>query len=684
MAIPEDKEGVPPMPTTPTPSEWPTSPSSARDRQVVVKMEVDSEHLNELQPSDASMSQEVDVLVNRQPTSSSKISSHLSAPTPAQRPKPISATASLSPEKVTTSPILHPSVITPSQPLSLFKNSSHLTAPTSAESPKPSKPTASSSPAKATSSSVPRPSTTTPSQPQSSPTSSLPVHMRRRVPYPTPPAPPDPDVSGYGRILVPNSDTSGPSQSQSQARSEQRHASQTNFFPIVSDGVPLVPSDGKLPTRDKAEQGIHPPVSQLAIRPSQPDSYDGDRSSPDVLLQRNRAEMKQNLMKHFRARSLMQGSQADEPLGYREGEEEDDKEEDQLQSDEEQPNNDGNRPAKPSPDRDLSDDDAQIQAMLTQDSPRRDMEPQTIPDPVKVSPRASPVPPASVQVNVQRSSGSGTAVSQSASVAVSNGSRKRSRAPSPGRPLSPKPPAPHLPPLKEGKVLKRRRPSSSRVNGGDVLPTAAEHDVEAWKNPSFMQSINKGKAKAESTLRATTNPAERDKAGLRSRVALSVVSASKPSSLKNLLDKPGGGMAKPTSTNRLASGQTTTVAGPSKPNKRDRDRLSETSSWSVNDVGGGSASGTREKRKIEAVRMESRATSASSGRPGASEVDVRMSSLEGEATKPRSRFSSDAPAELASRSRKKRRVDVEQSSNGPSAPASTSKKAESRREMVTQ
>jgi len=93
MASPERKKSVVPMPTTPTPSEWPASQPGPRHRQGVPKMDVEFEHDNELEPADVLIPQEMAASDDRQPTSPSKPSSHLSAPTPAQRSKPLSPSA---------------------------------------------------------------------------------------------------------------------------------------------------------------------------------------------------------------------------------------------------------------------------------------------------------------------------------------------------------------------------------------------------------------------------------------------------------------------------------------------------------------------------------------------------------------------------------------------------------------
>jgi hypothetical protein len=160
-----------------------------------------------------------------------------------------------------------------------------------------------------------------------------------------------------------------------------------------------------------------------------------------------------------------------------------------------------------------------------------------------------------------------------------------------------------------------------------------------------------------------------------------VASSSKPTSSKNNSPhKSGAEMTKTTFTNGLIAVQTPTTAGSSRPNKRGRDRLSQSSSLSLNEVGGESGSGTRKKRKIEVVELGSRAASASSGRSGARDADVRMGDPEEGAAKPQSRVSSDSPADSASGSRKKRRVNVAESGDGASAPESTS----SKREKVTQ
>jgi hypothetical protein len=351
---------------------------------------------------------------------------------------------------------------------------------------------------------------------------------------------------------------------------------------------------------------------------------------------------------------------------------EDDKEEvDQLHSGGEQSNGGGNHSVvvEQSPKRDLSDDDAQIHAMLTQDSPPH----KESADPVKGSARIIPIPRSSSQGNVKRGEGLNAATSRSPSVVVSNGSRKRSHVASPARPLSPMPPPAQLP-LKEAEVPNDGEPSSSRVNGRGASshsPTVVDHDAEAWINPSFMQSARKGKAKAEPAEHTTISPAESDKAAPRSHVALPVASSSKSSNLtKSPLHASGAGASIKTTS---ANGETghmnpPTAAGPSRPNKRDWDHLSESSSRSLSDAQGASGSGSRKKRKIKAGELISGAASISP-RSGAADAHVRMASVEGEAAKQRSRTSSDAPADSASGSRKKRRIAVEESGGGATAPA---------------
>ena len=636
MASPERKQSVPPMPTTPTPSEWPASRPSSRHRQDVPKMDVDLEHDNELEPVGVLISQGMAASDDRQPTSPSKPSSHLSAPTPAQRPKSLS-------------------------------------------------PSAPSSPVKVIPSSVPRSSIETPSRPPSSPQSSLPIHMRRRVPYPTPPVPPDPEVSGFGRILVPNSDTSGQSQSQSQsqAHSEQHHASQV---------IPRARNIDYLPARDPTDDPFHLPLSQQPVRPSQPDSYDGDRSSPpELLLQSEKDKQRQHILDDFGAayeaskvQSFPQRPQTNKDLQpevvERDALQEDDEEEvDQLQSDGELSNTEGDRVDQP-PERDISDDDAQIHAMLIRDEPQNG-ELQKTPDPAEVPARISPAPQLSDRDNEKRHDSSTTIISQSPPAAVSNGSRKRSRAASLARSLSPIPPPVPQPSSNNIKISK---------DGKGTLPpsrTAVEHDAEAWKHPSFMKSVKKGKAKAEPTVHSTVNASGRDKA--ESPLVTSSSKTPKPVN-GSLHESDAGASKKATSTKDQINRANTPaiVAGPSRPNKRVRDHLSESSSLSSSAVRGDSGSGSKsKKRKIEVGESSNRAGSTSSARSGAVSAGVRMVGVKDESVRHQPRISSDAPTDSGSGNRKKRRIDVEESSSGVSGLVSTSagnvRISNSRREKVS-
>jgi hypothetical protein len=574
IASPEWNHTPPPRQTTPTPSEWP--PSSPSHRDVVLKMEVDSDSEDESRPMGVPMSQEAAIPSDR-PSSSSRPSSHISAPTPAQRPKPLS-------------------------------------------------PSASSSPAKVASSSAPLPSATTPSQPQSSPTSSLPVHMRRRVPYPTPPAPIEPDTSGFGRILVPNSDTSGQSQSQSQARCEQLHASQSNFLAVLQD-LPRAQTNGHLPARNKTDEPMGPPAHQPPLRPSQPDSYDGDRSSPEMRFQ-------SDLVKQMQ-RSDANGHVEFEVVEHREQEVDEEEEVDQLQSDDEQ-QDDGNVVEKQTRKRELSDDDAQIHAMLTKDSPQI---PVPHADRAKASARTTPPPESSPQVNVEQDAGSSATRSPSQLAYAASGSRKQARAASPSPILLPLNPAPPIK-AKDGDA------SSSRTNSKSV---EVEHDVQAWTNPSFMQSANKGKVEAEPVVHAA--PAQGDRATSRSRALLLTSSSSKTSvSTDNSPQKLYAGAITSLFKNNSATGQTgrvnpLTAAGPSRPNKRDRDRLSESSSR------GDLASESRKKRKVEAGESDNRVP-FTSGRSDAWDHDFQMGNVNREEVKP-SLISNDTTTDAGSGHRNK-------------------------------
>jgi len=296
----------------------------------------------------------------------------------------------------------------------------------------------------------------------------------------------------------------------------------------------------------------------------------------------------------------------------------DEEEVDQLQSDDEQ-QDDGNVVENQTRKRELSDDDAQIHAMLTKDSPQI---PVPHADRAKASARITPPPESSPQVNVEQDAGSSAIRSPSQLIYAASGSRKQARAASPSPILLPLNPAP---PIK----AKDGDPSSSRTNPKSV---EVEHDVQAWTNPSFMQSANKGKVKAEPVVHAA--PAQGDRATSRSRALLLTSSSSKtPVSTDNSLQESYAGAITSLFKNNSATGQTgrvnpLTVAGPSRPNKRDRDRLSESSSR------GDLASGRRKKRKVEAGESDNRVPFTSSGRSEARDHDFQMGNVNREEVKP--------------------------------------------------
>ena len=580
MASPERKQSVPSIPTTPTPSEWPASQPSSRHHLHVSDMDVDAKPDSEPQPEDVSISQEVAFPAERQPAPSSKPSSHLSAPTPAQRPKPLSPSVSSSPLK---------------------------------------------------GSSAPRPSIQTPSHPLSSPRPSLPIHMRRRVPYPTPPVPPDPDISGFGRILVPNSDTSGQSQSQSQAYSERQHASQPNFFSITSQDGSCARTNSQMPTSHEAEEPSQAPDSQPPVRPSQPESYDGDRSSPELSSQVEKGKRREHMIDPLSAtyeaangRPSSQRPQGHEPFESEVVEQEDSEEEvDQLQSDGEQPDDEGDH-VEHSPGKDLSDDDAQIHAMLMRDSPQNGGPPELL---IKLPARTNPTPHPSAKDDVERGdSSTTTTISRSPPVAGPHGSRGGSRAASPGRlssSMAPPPPPEHQA-LKNAKIPKSTSSSSS---------IAVEHDLEAWKNPSFMRSARQGKAKP--TVHRTADTTEINK--MKFLPTASSSKALRPARTP-LHGSDASASIKATSTKSQTSRASTpvVVAGPSRPNKRVWDRLSESSrSSSIPRGDSGSGSKTK-KRKIEAGES---VASVSSDRSRVMSSTVQMGVME-EPVKPEPRISS--------------------------------------------
>lgn len=555
-------------------------------------MEVDSEHEMERRSVDALMSQQVD-------TANDDVQDHRppkSSPTPASRP----------------------------------------TAPTPARRPKSASPSASSS--------VPVHSLMTTSQPHSSPTTSLPVQMLRRVPYPSPPVPLDPDIPGFGRILVPNSDTSGQSQSQSQPQAcSEQHAGQINFPTAAPQDLPRANRNDHSP-RNKANEQTHSPVIQPSLRPSQPDSYDGDRSSPEVHMQLDSAKEKQfgqlgALDATTKAKSLLASSQAkghqeSDAVKHQDQQDVDDQEEvDQLQSDNEDVD-DGKYNSvtvEPPPECDLSDDDAQIHTMLTRKDLPQDPVPRKSPYPTETPAEILP-PPA--QINIKHSEGSGTTASRAPLVTALNDSCQQSRAPSP------------LVPSNEMKHPKDNLPSTRLTEEGPSLrPAEVEHDADAWRNPSFMQNSKKSKTNAEPTAGTIKAPTQTERAAPPSHTTLSKKA---PIPTNNSLHKSDVDSAKATSTDGGIGVQATSVAGPSKPDKRNRDCLSKSSSP---DLG----SGNRKKRKVETDDSGSRADSTSSGRLRERSHNVGTGA-KGKDIKP-SMITYNPPASPESGSRK-RRIEV--------------------------
>jgi len=160
----------------------------------------------------------------------------------------------------------------PSQPL----------APTPGQRPKAYAPTTSSLPP----STPPVPPPRVLSAGDYSPALSAPIHQRRsvtrKVPRPPDPLPPN-RATGPARILVPNSDTSGTasqSLSQSQSQSQPHDASQ----PVILPRLPTLPVTQKHEHQTWGEDISAGPADHNSLFSSpgrsQPESYDGDRSSP--------------------------------------------------------------------------------------------------------------------------------------------------------------------------------------------------------------------------------------------------------------------------------------------------------------------------------------------------------------------------------------------------------------------
>ncbi|KIM83237.1 hypothetical protein PILCRDRAFT_819475 [Piloderma croceum F 1598] len=195
--------------------------------------------------------------------------------------------------------------------------------------------------------------------------------------------------------------------------------------------------------------------------------------------------------------------------------------------------------------------------------------------------------------------------------------------------------------------------------------TAVEHDSEAWKNPSFMWSVKQDKAEP-TTVHAIANTTETDK--MKSLPAVSSSKALRPAGTP-LHGSDAGASVKATSTKGQASRPSTpiVIAGPSRPNKRVRDRLSESSSRSSSILQGDSGSGSKtKKRKIEAGES---AASISSGRSRAGSSAVQMGIVE-EQVKPEPRISNDASINSGSGSNRKRELQTGRS--GSRAASSTS------------
>ncbi|TFK53703.1 hypothetical protein OE88DRAFT_1733591 [Heliocybe sulcata] len=137
---------------------------------------------------------------------------------------------------------------------------------------------------------------------RTSPSSAIRKHVTRKVPYPVPPKPRDPDASDPERVLVPNSDPSGSgsgslvySQSQSQSQSAQ----------VLQTDVPA--------GLDRSQ----PPCSEIPCNPPPQDevetlqdadrSYEGDRSSPDIEIEGDEGRLAQENRPERRPTNAAQG-----------------------------------------------------------------------------------------------------------------------------------------------------------------------------------------------------------------------------------------------------------------------------------------------------------------------------------------------------------------------------------------
>ncbi|KAH7921399.1 hypothetical protein BV22DRAFT_1198227 [Leucogyrophana mollusca] len=326
--------------------------------------------------------------------------------------------------------------------------------------------------------------------------SSLPLPVRkivkRKVPHPGHPPPrSDPNVSGPGQILVPNSDTSGmasqPSQSQSQSQSQPLPRSQ-----------PKLPTSSVKPTDASNLMSMGPPrlartASRIGVEPllSQADSqYDGDTSS--LAFSRPELEQQSNTLsrKDSSPKDPQRASSSVPPICVLHDENDTGSVVDESEVDElDQPAGD---PPNTRRDDELSEDDAETHDLLRQHTSQGNI----IHGARKMAtPRTHP---SSSTKNVRPSSPAASERSPSPLYSLF------SQSPGVEPAVQTCDTLPHVVPTPQREPV----PSSSRLRSPSAPTTnvlarehiapeehAIIHDAEAWKRPSFM-TMGKGKGKA--------------------------------------------------------------------------------------------------------------------------------------------------------------------------------------------
>lgn len=368
--------------------------------------------------------------------------------------------------------------------------------------------------------------------------------------------------------MVPNSDTSGTaasqSLSQSQPQSQLQVYSHYDSQPNNSSRVlPEIPENGTVSVEgdsaDKWASSQQPSFHPIEL--SQAAGYDADRSSPDISQVGQTGLPPEDAQASNSAKGGGSAEHSEESQGQEE-DEDGDENVDQLQSDDEhlaegeETNQQLPMPIvkQPQP-RELSPDDAQINKMLTK-SVLQTVDSQSVEEPSESS-------------RIHRLS---TAKDRIPSAAVSvpftllTYSRKQTPVTAPG-PSCPSPSPAANPPSRDttdiqngssGNTSKRDRSSSKQ-------PTMErEHDAEAWKEPTFMRSVWKGKEKAAPAKGDVENGKHgRAKSGL--RVLHPTAHQAKPST-NSSTDKPDVAVIVEPS---LKVGRAHVVTASVRPNHRD-------------------------------------------------------------------------------------------------------------------